>query len=291
MHLIETARGPVEFADAGSGLPVLYFHGTMSGAGLALELEHSLVDAGFRLVIPHRPGYFGTPLAGRRTSADCAEMATLVLDHLGIERAAVIGTSAGGPPAINFALRYPRRTAALLLQCAQVHRWNERPWGPPGHRWMYYCLQHAWSRWAFCKIAGLLFHLKFPTPDDYVRDLAGARFADVQEHVSAPQLAKEAFQNVKTTRNYRAGFANDARIWALENVLSEGSVDCPTLIVHDPEDPHAPVCHAEYAAREIAGAQLLTLELGGHAIWIGRDADAMNSARIDFLRHHLSAFK
>ena len=65
---------------------------------------------GFQLIVPHRPGYYGTPLGDRVTTADCAEMAARFSIILVIERVAVIGTSGGGPPVLAFAVRYPERT-------------------------------------------------------------------------------------------------------------------------------------------------------------------------------------
>lgn len=43
-----------------------------------------------------------------------------LLDALEIERAAVLGFSAGGPPAIQFALRHPERTLSLVLASAHL---------------------------------------------------------------------------------------------------------------------------------------------------------------------------
>lgn len=43
-----------------------------------------------------------------------------LLDHLGIERAALVGNSLGGRIAIDFALEHPERTAALVLVAAAL---------------------------------------------------------------------------------------------------------------------------------------------------------------------------
>src|SRR5437867_4148693 len=83
---VKTPNGPVEFRDAGDGPPVLYFHGTGAGNDLVLVMEDSLVKAGFRLVAPNRPGYYGTPLSSGRSTADCADQAAQLLDVLGLHR-------------------------------------------------------------------------------------------------------------------------------------------------------------------------------------------------------------
>jgi pimeloyl-ACP methyl ester carboxylesterase len=45
-----------------------------------------------------------------------------------------------------------------------------------------------------------------------------------------------------------------------------GGLDVPTLVVHGTEDPVFPLGHGEALAREIPGAELLTLEGGGHEL-------------------------
>jgi len=52
---VVTAIGPVEYAEAGSGAPVLYFHGTGAAAELVFRAEQNLVEAGFRLIGGGRP--------------------------------------------------------------------------------------------------------------------------------------------------------------------------------------------------------------------------------------------
>ena len=45
-----------------------------------------------------------------------------------------------------------------------------------------------------------------------------------------------------------------------------GELDVPTLVVHGSEDPVFPLGHGVALAREIAGAELLTLEGAGHEL-------------------------
>ena len=100
---VQTSKGPVEYADVGQGIPILYFHGNDVGNDAVVMMEKSLVDDGFRLIVPNRPGYYGTPLQCGRSPNDCADLAAELLDQLRVERVVVIGTSGGGPPASRFA--------------------------------------------------------------------------------------------------------------------------------------------------------------------------------------------
>lgn len=289
MSRIETPRGPVEFAVAGNGPPILYFHGTPCSSRLAIEMEQQLIADGFQLIVPQRPGYYGTPLGDRHTTSDCADMMAQVLDHLSIDRAACIGTSGGGPPVLAFALRYPARTTAVVLQCAQTHRWDDVRWAPVRHRWLYHCFRYHASRWFFCRFFTTLFKWGFPTDEHYLRDLAGSRFPNVQNEPVARNFAAEVHKGLNNFRFERAGYANDVATWTREDVLSNGRVECPTLLLYDPQDPAAPFCHAEFAAGRIPNSRLVTLNSGGHLIWFGPDGPLMQRCRSEFLREHLAA--
>jgi hypothetical protein len=50
----QSPRGLVEYCDVGSGIPILYFHGTGAGNDAAILLEQELIDAGCRLIVPNR---------------------------------------------------------------------------------------------------------------------------------------------------------------------------------------------------------------------------------------------
>jgi pimeloyl-ACP methyl ester carboxylesterase len=287
IHTIDTPRGPVEFADAGSGPPILYFHGSLSGSAFVLFCERALLEDGYRLIIPHRPGFYGTPLAERTTYADCADVGALVLDHLRIDRAAVIGTSAGGPPAMSFAMRYPKRALGLVLQCAQVHRWDDADWGPKRYRWTYPWLRRAWTRRCVCGGYNLLIRARIASARGVLKEMAGGRFAEVQDDPAALSLAEAAIESMLQLRWHFAGYCNDTTSMVCENVLSHGEVSCPTLLLYDPEDPNVPPRHAEFAASAIRRAEPLMLHAAGHLIWVGRDAPAMRTRRSAFLGQQL----
>jgi pimeloyl-ACP methyl ester carboxylesterase len=285
---IETPRGPVEFTIAGSGPPILYFHGTPSSSRLAIELERQLLTDGFELIVPQRPGYYGTPLGDRVTTADCAEMAVHVLDHLKIDRVAAIGTSGGGPPVLAFASRYPERTSAVILQCAQTHRWDDARWAPKNHPGLWRCFRWPVSRWLFCRFLPTLFRVRLPSPEHYLRDLTGPRFSAAEHEAAARQFAQTIYEGLGEFHLVREGYYNDLRTWIREDVLAAAVVACPTLLLHDPQDPGAPFRHAEYAAGRIPGAELVPLNTAGHLIWFGPDAALMHQRRTAFLRQHMA---
>ncbi|WP_329621594.1 alpha/beta hydrolase [Streptomyces sp. NBC_01255] len=73
---------------------------------------HALADAGHRVVRCDLRGFGDTPVDAPHTHAEDVRD---LLDHLGADRAALVGSSFGGVVALEFAARHPRRVTALAL--------------------------------------------------------------------------------------------------------------------------------------------------------------------------------
>ncbi len=108
-------RAELEFEVTGTGEPVLLIHGAfIAEAYAALCGEPAL--SGYRLVRYHRRGYAGSspvkaPFSIGQQVADCRAL----LEHLGIERAHVVGHSSGGAIALQLALDAPQVVHSLIL--------------------------------------------------------------------------------------------------------------------------------------------------------------------------------
>jgi pimeloyl-ACP methyl ester carboxylesterase len=116
-QVVEFSGTSIEYAIAGAGLPLLISHGAAGGYDQGLAMAQPLGDD-FLCVAPSRFGYLRSPLPVDAGAAAQADAYAALLDALGIQRAALIGASAGGPSAVQFALRYPDRCAALILAAA-----------------------------------------------------------------------------------------------------------------------------------------------------------------------------
>ncbi|MFE2286875.1 alpha/beta fold hydrolase [Streptomyces sp. NPDC059443] len=116
MILSHDVAGPVD-APA-----VVLLHSSVCDRRMWEPQWQPLLDAGFRVV---RPDFrtCGQSPAAEAPYSDYGDVAEL-LDHLGIERAAVVGASYGGRVALTFAALHPDRVSALALLCP----------GRPGHR-------------------------------------------------------------------------------------------------------------------------------------------------------------
>jgi pimeloyl-ACP methyl ester carboxylesterase len=103
--IVQTACGPIEVAERGSGDPVLVIQGSTGGYNLGLYLAWP--DTGFHYVVPSRPGFLRTPLNAARSPEQQADLLAELLDTLQIKRAGVIALSGCGPQVFQFALRHP----------------------------------------------------------------------------------------------------------------------------------------------------------------------------------------
>jgi len=103
----------------GSGQPLVMIHGGLGGGeGCAQTMEHhaDILSGSFQVISYDRraAGRSETPQDGY-SIPNYAEDLRSLLDHLGVGTAHILGSSAGGPIALQFALENPERTLSLLL--------------------------------------------------------------------------------------------------------------------------------------------------------------------------------
>ncbi len=115
-QVLETSCGTIEYFRVGKGYPVLAIHGTFGGFDQLLPSIGYLADSGFEVITVSRFGYLRSPAPKDPNLNRQVETYACLLDALGIKQAAVIGVSGGANSAIRFAVRYPERTSALVLQ-------------------------------------------------------------------------------------------------------------------------------------------------------------------------------
>jgi len=98
---VETSFGSIELMDVGDGFPVLAIHGTGGGFDQGFALAKGLLDGGYRVIAPSRFGYPGAPTPERTDARAQADAFAEVLDRLGVDRAVVLGASAGAITAVG----------------------------------------------------------------------------------------------------------------------------------------------------------------------------------------------
>jgi pimeloyl-ACP methyl ester carboxylesterase len=274
-----TALGPIEHTDSGTGRALLALHGGMGGYDQSWLLARALLGdrPGFRTLGLSRPGYLGTAQSHGRTPEAQADLYASLLDTLGIERSLVAAVSAGGPSAIQFALRHPDRCEGLILVSAATG---------PLETAAEFLTRLRKMRWISC-IPGLLPLLRRRAMRD---PLASARRSITDPDLAARTLAHPAagpllLAVLSSTFSHTArrlpGTIVDTRHYQAMPAPPCERLAVPVLAIHGDADPVVPMSHAR---RVLAAprATALILPGGGHMALFSH-LDDIRAAVDDFL--------
>lgn len=238
-QIADTPCGPIEYTESGEGLPVLIAHS--SGGGFDQGIATGRRFPGCRVIAPSRAGYLRTPLESGPTPAHMADTFAALLDLLQIERAVMVGWSAGGMSALEFALRHPARCGGLVLGAAITQP-------PPGY------------------VLDVLAPLALANRSDFLNWLIGAAAAATANLRAIDEDTRSILRVLARSdpaSARRAGFELDlVHMRTFRPNLSR--IVAPTLILHGTLDPLVPLAHAQQAAQAIPSARLVILPGGSH---------------------------
>ncbi len=104
------------FATFGEGPPVVLLHGGLGNSDHFGELVPALVARKRRVIVMDSRGHGRSTRSARGISyRQMADDTVALLDHLAIERAAIVGWSDGGATGLDLAIRYPERVSKLFV--------------------------------------------------------------------------------------------------------------------------------------------------------------------------------
>jgi 2-hydroxy-6-oxonona-2,4-dienedioate hydrolase len=277
-QVADTPCGPVEYAATGEGSPLLSVHGAGGGFDQGLELVEPLARSGFRVVAISRFGYLRTPLPKDASAAAQADAYACVLDALGMKRAAVLGASAGGPSAMQFALRHADRTAALVLlvPAAYAPRSGEgRPARMSRGASLLFgtALRSDFLFWAVGKLAHQTFaRVILGTPP------AVAASAADDERARLERMA----QHILPVAPRRLGLLNDAAVVSSLPRYELERIEARTLAISAADDLYRTFEGARYTAEHVPRGRFVGYPSGGHML-VGHHFDA-SSKIVAFLK-------
>lgn len=266
-----TGHGEVAYAAWGCGpTTIVILWGLVSNLEVALEepRARALLDAlaaRHRVVMLDRRGTGLSERVGvRPDAAAAAEDIESVLDHLGVSRAWLFGSSVGGTLALDFALRQPRRSAGLLLFGTSASgAWSEdTPWAlreQDVEPWVQRLTDPAWH-------------------DSTLRRFAPSAANDPWVRSWYARLLRQAGSRLGTAAALREYRALDLR----ERI---GALRLPTLVLQRRGDRVVPFAAGRRLGAAIAGARFVALEGDDHFLWHG-DHDAVRRAVSDFVAEH-----
>ncbi len=285
LELIDTPLGPVEVARGGDGVPVLFVHGTPGGSDTSWVMGQFLLDAGYALVAPSRPGYRGTPLGERRTVDEQADLLDALMTALGHDRFVVVAWSGGGPSAYRLAIRHPERVIALVTFACLSGSWDA-PKDTLETKLMWHT---GFGHWAMRLLAAHAPSATVKSTLGEEGDLSRAELArQVKEVVADPKQAAVPLtlaEVVADFDNRRAGYDNDATQFAAITSLELERVTVPTYVLVGDADSDVDPAHSAAAAAAIPGARSTVIANGTHiALFAHPDAVGVQAQVIEFLR-------
>jgi pimeloyl-ACP methyl ester carboxylesterase len=260
-RIAQTALGPIEYYVMGTGPAVLVSHGCPGGYDQGLIAARLARDQRFQFIALSRPGYLRTPLCVGASPAEQADAYAALLDALHIPAAAVIGISAGGPSALQFALRHPRRCWALVTLCAISRRLSQAE--------IMKC-KSLLTRLTFTAI--LLWELiRYRATElaNRCRALLAFMSPDSGSEYRLPtrrnlDVVLGLLGNFRMMSLRKAGLENDLEQLTRMPVYPLEEITTPTLVLHGQADELVPFSHAEAIANKVPKARILEVQDGGH---------------------------
>lgn len=253
------------------GTPVLLVHGLFGSTETWRYNVDALIAAGYRVIRYDRLG-FG--LSDKPADADYSlaaqiQMALALLDALGVQRALVVGHSAGGNLAAHFALQHPERVQGLVLVDALLAQG-----GPPAFVGWFVSLPLVW------RAATLGLRLYF-TPDRLAETLRG--FYASPATLTDADLAQywRAFQ----TEGWSNGLLATTRDGSVRPLRAESlaALTTPTIVIWGELDRTTPLDAAQPALDQLPNlrARYVIPEVGHQPF--EEASDAFNAALLEAL--------
>lgn len=264
--------GPVD------GLPVLLLHGFLGSTVNWDDTIPVLADAGYHVVAFDRPP-FG--LSDKRPELDYsleaqAALTAALMDTLGIDRAALVGHSAGGAVAAQFALAYPERVSKLALVAGAIGLDPADDSADSEASQAFSFLRDADPNNPLAQLA-----LRAFFTSDFARNM-------LRESVSnpdrvTPELVERNSAYLKL-RGWEAGllaFTRDAR-FDLPTLDSLAKVDVPVLLLWGEDDNIVPLAVGERLRDVFPNVTWKQYADAGHMLMLEAD-EAMHADLLAFL--------
>lgn len=266
--MVDTRCGPIEVQQAGEGTPLLMIHGSGGGHDQGMAWAEPLTRHGVRVIAMSRFGYLRTPRPADASPEAQADAHVCLLDALGIGKATVMGVSAGGPSAMQTAIRHPDRVSALVLVVPIAWKPgtvadSAPPVSDEKDEWLLRLLGSDFLFWTALHVARdpLIRHV-LATPPEQVTA------ASAQERARVHELA----DRILPVSRRAAGLRDDTRLGKRLGPYALESIRAPTLVVSARDDGFGTYAGAQYTASRIAGAKFIGFDEGGHLL-VGHDEE------------------
>lgn len=266
--VLQTQCGPIEYQEKGTGTPLLSVHGSGGGFDQGMAFAGELAGRGVRVIAMSRFGYLRTPLPLDDSAEAQADAHVCLLTALGIERAAILGGSAGAPSALQMAIHHPDRVRALILLVPLTYKPpSVTGSAAPMPSWIENIMMTALGSdflfWSAIHVArDQMIGAVLATPPELLASASSA------EHKRINAMLDDILPVSKRAAGLRSDTAASKHLTPspLETITA------PTLIISARDDACGTFASAQYTASRIPGARFVGFERGGHTFVGHNDA-------------------
>ncbi|MFG1610389.1 alpha/beta fold hydrolase [Actinoplanes sp. NPDC049265] len=265
-----------EWGDPGGRL-LFWMYGAPGGR-LARHSEPKVWERlGLRVVTLDRPGYGRSAELPGRLVAHIASDVAAVADHLGVDRFAVQGLSAGGPYALATAARLGDRVAACSVVCtvAPLDAAEEASLSEINRE--SFRIVREEGRTGIARRLEAIRGQMLADAERSQRTFSADTSPEDLEWLSRPEVQQIAADNIRDSlRDGVTGWADDVvalapgQAWGFD----PASIGCPTRFWHSADDPSCPLPPARRLADSIPDAAMTIWYDGGHTT-PSRNAEAI----------------
>jgi 3-oxoadipate enol-lactonase len=194
---------------------------------------------------------------------DLSAVAATLLDHLGIKKTHVLGTSLGGFVAQKLALERPDLVDRLVLVCTSYGGRGPQPMSP--------------------RVLGRMFGWGSLSPESAVRrglETAVSAAYHSRHSEEFEQIVRWRLADSPPLPNFYQQAIAGARF---DTSRKARNIVSPTLVIHGADDCYVPVANAVALAKAIPGAKLRVLDEAAHLVFIEQATD-FNEEVVSFLK-------
>jgi pimeloyl-ACP methyl ester carboxylesterase len=237
---------------AGEGPPVMLLHGLSATRRNVVQGSRALIKRGYRLISYDARGHGASSPAPRYEYSDLVADLEAVLDHLEIERAALVGSSMGAATAMAFTLEHPERVPALV-QITPAYTGYARTGDVDGE---------VWAKLATALDGGV---------DEFVRVAQPQGLPDRWREV-AREATRQRMERHEHLEAVGQALREIPQSVAWKGLEALSSLEVPVLIVgsQDDADTLHPLGVAEEYRRKLPNAELVVEDKGDSPLaWQG----------------------
>ncbi len=253
----------IAYSVTGKGEPLLLIMG-LSGTQDAWKSQVNFFKDQYQVITFDNRGVGKSDKpAGPFTTRMMAEDAIGLMDHLGIEKANVLGVSMGGMIAQEMAINYPHRIRNLILGCTYACQ-DKYSSGPTEE--MFKVSQLPYRKWL-----AYLINMAFNKP--LYRLFIILQLGIGSLFMAAPDKA-----------TLTEGMMRQTEACATHNTLDRlPLIKSPTLVIVGTKDRIIKTSSSEVLAEKIPGAQLVKIKGGSHSFHMEMSGQ-FNKAVLNFLK-------